>query len=64
MVKKKNVKKKKKSTETSSFKTVPSVSLGPWALSLPIFCPAHSSQKAERKKQMNELSKRHALTGP
>ena len=50
--KKKNVKKKKKkSTETSSFRTVPSVSLGPWALSLPIFCPAHSSQKAERKKQ-------------
>ena len=59
MVKKKNwkKKKKKKSTETSSFKTDPSMNFGPWALSLPVFCPAHSSQKAETKKQMNELSK-------
>lgn len=56
--------KKEKSTETSSFKTVPSVSLGPWALSLPIVCPAHSSQKAGTKQQINELSKRDALKGP
>ena len=55
MVKKK--KKKNNSTDTSRFKTDPAMSFGPWALSLPVFCPAHSSQKAETKKQMNELSK-------